>query len=83
MADASTRVLVVDDHPVFAESLAAALTSAGLDVTAVADTGARGVSLARADPPQVILMDYRIPDLGGAALLAALARPHPMPPSWC
>lgn len=77
MADGPIRVIVVDDHPVFAESLAAALSAAGVDVIAVADNGTRGVALAKADPPQVILMDYRLPDLAGAALLAALREAAP------
>ena len=60
------RVLVVDDHQLFAESLTAALTlDARLDVVGVAHDGRNGLALERELRPDVVLMDYRMPSLDG------------------
>jgi DNA-binding NarL/FixJ family response regulator len=60
----SLRVLVVDDHALIAESVAAALRASGLEV-ALADLGNRDrlVASVRALPPNLVLLDL---ELGGA-----------------
>jgi DNA-binding NarL/FixJ family response regulator len=72
MSGGNLRVLIVDDHAVFGQSLGAALAAYGFTVVAVESEGRRAVSRCVADPPDVVVMDYRLPDLGGADLLSAL-----------
>lgn len=61
------RVLIVDDHDIFVQSLARLLgASAGLKVVGRATTVAEGVRAAAAYEPDVVLMDFELPDGDGA-----------------
>jgi DNA-binding NarL/FixJ family response regulator len=59
------RVLVVDDHDMLREALVELLDQAGFDVVGEAADGADAVALARQLAPEVVLMDLRMPVLGG------------------
>ena len=62
-------VLVVDDHVMFAEGRAAALgTRDDVDVIGVAATGAEAEAAAVRDRPDVVLIDYGLPDDNGASV---------------
>jgi DNA-binding NarL/FixJ family response regulator len=70
------RVLIVDDHRMVADGLALTLShSAGINVVGVGMTVAEGVSLAVEHRPDVLLIDYFLPDGTGAAA-AAQIREH-------
>ena len=72
MTDA-LRVMVVDDHTAFAESLREVLGHrAGLELTASAGTGEEAVRLAEETRPDVILMDQRLPGTSGAQSTAQI-----------
>jgi DNA-binding NarL/FixJ family response regulator len=72
------RVLIVDDHSMVAESLRRVLESeADLDVVAVADTAASAVAVATAERPDVVLMDYHLPDGDGIAATRAIKLVNP------
>jgi DNA-binding NarL/FixJ family response regulator len=68
------RVLIVDDHPVVRDGLRGILTSdPEFDVVGEAADGAEALAGARAAKPDVILMDLRMPGVGGVAAIRSLA----------
>jgi DNA-binding NarL/FixJ family response regulator len=71
------RLLVVDDHDMLREALVELLVQAGFDVVGEAADGADAVALAKQLEPEVVLMDLRMPVLGGldATRLIKDARP--------
>jgi DNA-binding NarL/FixJ family response regulator len=63
----TTRVLIVEDHQVLADGLELALERSGdLHVVGTAGTVVDAVELAHAQEPDVILMDFHLPDGTGA-----------------
>src|SRR5437870_4080089 len=72
------RVMVVDDHAAFAESLREVLgRRPGLELTASAATGEEAVRLADEARPDVILMDQRLPGTSGAQTTAQILARRP------
>ncbi|HEV3012294.1 MAG TPA: response regulator transcription factor [Actinomycetota bacterium] len=71
------RLLVVDDHDMLREALVDLLVQAGFEVVGEAADGADAVALAKQLEPDVVLMDLRMPVLGGldATRLIKDARP--------
>lgn len=62
----ATRVLLVDDHELVRQGIAAMLAKAeGIQVVGEARTGREAIELARRELPDVILMDVRMPDMDG------------------
>lgn len=70
---AAARVLVVDDDAAMRELCAINLQLAGIAVLQAAD-GKRALALARAERPDLVLTDVKMPELGGFELAEALAR---------
>jgi DNA-binding NarL/FixJ family response regulator len=61
------RVVIVDDHEMFAQGLEAILNAdPGLEVVATAGTVDAGCASVRLHLPDVVLMDYELPDGDGA-----------------
>jgi DNA-binding NarL/FixJ family response regulator len=73
----TTRVMVVDDHPMWRDAVARDLEAAGFDVVATAGTGEQALVRARATHPQVVVLDLQIPAPDGAAVTAALVQDDP------
>jgi DNA-binding NarL/FixJ family response regulator len=68
-------VLIVEDHQVLAEGLELALVRhADVDVVGWAPTVEEALGLARERRPQVVLMDYHLPDGTGAQAAATIRR---------
>jgi DNA-binding NarL/FixJ family response regulator len=62
----AVRILVVDDHRLFAESLMALLSEDDrVEVVGIATNGAEAVDLATELRPDVILMDLKMPVMDG------------------
>ena len=60
------RVLIVDDHRLFAEALSAILgAEARVDVVGLAATGSEAIMRAAELEPDVVLMDISMPDVDG------------------
>ena len=60
-----TKVLIADDHPLFRVGLAHALRARGFDVVAEAEHGAHALELVRTHPPDIVLLDVKMPVLDG------------------
>ena len=73
-----TRVLVVDDEPLIAESLLVYLQDEGMDVIS-ADSGEDALQLARqsGDAFHVCIMDMRLPGVDGNRAIRELAAMYP------
>ncbi len=72
------KLIVVDDHPTFRMGLAA-LVESQPDMTVVAEAGGgqAALELFRQKKPDVVLMDLRMPDLGGVETILALLKDFP------
>jgi DNA-binding NarL/FixJ family response regulator len=66
------RLLIVDDHPLTREALAALLAQHGFDVVAQADDGAAAIQLAGRLQPDLVLLDLSMPGLNGLEALPQL-----------
>ena len=67
-----TRVMVVDDHPMWREAVARDLTEAGHEVVATAGDGGEAVRRAPAARPDVAVVDLQLPVLSGVEVTRAL-----------
>ena len=65
------RLLLVEDHEEIWDFLSRRLKRRGFDVQ-VATDGQAGVDAARADPPQLMLLDMNLPVLDGWSVAALL-----------
>lgn len=72
------RILVVDDHQLFREGLAALLNAAPqTTVIGEASTGMEAVAKAKALAPDVILMDIQMPEMNGVEATQRILSDHP------
>ena len=72
------RVLIVDDHPATRQGLRAALgTAPDVDRIAEASSGEEAVRAVEEVRPDVVLMDVRMPGMGGIEATARICREHP------
>ena len=77
MSHRPLRCLVADDHPALVAAVSDFLEGSGFEVVARARDGLSAVAGAREMKPDVALVDYRMPHLEGAALLAQLRESAP------
>jgi nitrogen regulation protein NR(I) len=78
MAEPS-RILLVDDDDDFASSLTAVLEAHGYDVTH-ATNGVEGTQMAQAQPFDLVLTDFRMPQMGGMEVLQNIKAARPQTP---
>jgi len=76
--DEPIHLMIADDDPQTRELLAQTLTGLGFQVVAEASDGIEACQQARKFYPEVVLMDMRMPDLGGlrAAQMIKAERPR-------
>jgi DNA-binding NarL/FixJ family response regulator len=72
------RVMLVDDHLSFRQGLTALITNeSDLTVVAEAGTGQEAIDLYRQKEPDVVLMDLRLPGMGGVEATIAIRKEFP------
>ena len=72
-----TRVMIVDDHPIWRSALERELDAAGYDVVGAFGDGETALRVAPAARPDVVLMDLQLPGLSGVDAAAALVESDP------
>jgi len=74
---ARTRVLVVDDHPGMADTLARAVSQLGPEIEAIpAMRGKQALEIVNQSPVDILITDLMMPDMTGLQLIEAL-QSHP------
>ena len=68
-----TKILIIDDEPTVRALLDMRLRHEGYDVF-FADNGWKGLELYRQEHPDVIVLDLRMPELDGVAVLKEIRR---------
>ncbi len=69
------RVVVADDHPVYRDGITRAVRDRpDLELVGEAGGGREALELIAEEAPDVALLDFRMPDLDGQAVLHALVR---------
>jgi len=71
------RMLIVDDHPLTRDGLAALLAGHGFDIVGEASGGHEAIERARELQPDVVLLDLSMPDLDGLSALPLLRTAAP------
>ncbi|MDN5895603.1 MAG: response regulator transcription factor [Nocardioides sp.] len=67
----------MDDHQIFGELLAEALTGSGLRVLGVCNSVVAALDRVTNDPPDVVVLDHSLPSGTGAGAVAAIKRLGP------
>jgi DNA-binding NarL/FixJ family response regulator len=73
----SERILIVDDHPLTRDALAALLTQQGFDVVGEAEDGKEALTVTRALQPDLVLLDLTMPGMDGLTALPKIREQAP------
>lgn len=77
-ADPGTvRVMVVDDHPIWRDAVAADLAGAGYEIVATVGDGDAAIRIAPAVRADVVLMDLQLPTTSGVEAAGAIVAADP------
>jgi DNA-binding NarL/FixJ family response regulator len=77
VTETPTRVMVVDDHPMWRDAVERDLQAAGFDVVAVAATGDEALARFPAARPQVVVLDLQIPGPNGVEVTSRVVEHDP------
>ncbi|MEA2551444.1 MAG: hypothetical protein QOE25_1213 [Actinomycetota bacterium] len=66
------RVLIVDDHMLFADPIRMSLEGIGIDVVGIAQDGATAIKMSAAEKPDIVLVDIGLPDRSGLSVGAEI-----------
>ena len=73
----SERILIVDDHPLTRDALAALLSQQGFDVIGEASDGEEAVTAVRGLQPDLVLLDLTMPGMDGLSALPRIREEAP------
>lgn len=71
------RVLLVDDHLLFAEAIRLALESNDIEVVGIVGSGEEAMRAVRRSPPDLALVDIGLPDQSGLVVGSTLLHEYP------
>ena len=71
------RILIVDDHPLTRDALAALLAQNGFDVIGQASGGQEAIAIARELQPDLVLLDLSMPEMDGLTALPLIREVSP------
>jgi DNA-binding NarL/FixJ family response regulator len=71
------KVLIVEDHKLFADALRPVLTKMGMEVMDTAPDAARALAVIGSEQPDVVLVDLGLPDMGGIDVGKEILRQRP------
>lgn len=74
---AEPRCLLADDHPALVAAVGPYLADNGFSIVGPAGDGRRALTLAADEQPELALVDFRMPRLGGIDLILALRKAAP------
>ena len=72
-----TRVMLVDDHPIWRDAVERDLAGSGFEVVAAVGDGEAAVRIGPAVRPDVVLMDLQLPGVSGVEAARALVAADP------
>ena len=72
-----TRVMAVDDHPMWRDSVSRDLSEAGFEVVATTGEGAQAVRIAASVRPDVVVLDLQLPDVSGVDVTRGVLAAYP------
>jgi DNA-binding NarL/FixJ family response regulator len=71
-ADATIRLVVADDHPIWRDAVERDLAAAGLEIVGVAGDGDKAVRVCTATTPDVLVCDLQMPGRSGVEVTGAV-----------
>jgi two-component system, OmpR family, response regulator CpxR len=74
--DMPLKILLVDDEQEFVQTLAERLQMRNMDSRAVCD-GPAALAQVRSDPPQILIVDLKMPGMDGIDVLKQVKQTHP------
>lgn len=74
------NVILIDDHSLFRAGLAELLKRSGINVSASVSDGRKGIQQILDNPPDIVLLDVRMPAVTGLEVLAELSQALPRLP---
>jgi DNA-binding NarL/FixJ family response regulator len=75
--ESRTRVMIVDDHPMWRDSVSRDLTDVGFEVIAAVGEGTQAMRIAASVRPDVVVLDLQLPDVGGVDVTRGLLSAYP------
>ena len=71
------KVLIIDDHTLFRAGLEDLLVRRGIEVVAAVGSGQEGLKCVSELKPDIVLLDMRMPEMGGLTVLSQLKKAYP------
>ncbi len=73
----NARILLIDDHTLFRAGLKDLLTRRRIEVVAAVGSGEEGLPLVKELKPDIVLLDMRMPEMDGHAVLKKIKKLYP------